>query len=211
MATDHDDSFHGFGSRPAGTITTITSDNNHKRVPNRHSLLPFRHVSSSSEEDGGSATSSIHSSSHHRHSRRFQHGLKLLDLTAKTRGGGGNNGGEVPRRDHVRSQASQGSGSGTEAAAASPSGSATSFPAMTKEEFEALPPTIRRKVSSFFLFFFFFTAGMRVLLCLDFIPFLRRQERWRQDVCFFLVCSTLLSPVARKQQSVGDKWEKGQR
>ncbi|KAJ3495817.1 hypothetical protein NLG97_g3118 [Lecanicillium saksenae] len=140
MATDHDDTFHGFGSRPAGTITTITSDNNHKRVAaksNRHSLLPFRHVSSSSEEDG-----SHHSgSSSHRHSRRFQHGLKLLDLTTKTRGHSSN--GDVPRRDHVRSQASQGSGSGTDAQ--SPSGSTASFPAMTKEEFESLPPTIRRK------------------------------------------------------------------
>ncbi|OAQ97177.1 hypothetical protein LLEC1_01267 [Akanthomyces lecanii] len=142
--TAGENTFHGFGTRPAGTVTTITSENNYRRPAgrsNRHSLLPFRHVSSSSEEDGGN-------SANHRRSGRFLPGLKLLDRTAKTRAQ--SSGSE--RRDHhhhqhhVRSQASQGSGSGTDAS--SPSGSTTSSPAMTKEEFEALPPTIRRKYFS---------------------------------------------------------------
>lgn len=143
-----DDAFQGFRTAHAGTITTITSDNNHKRTAarsNRHSLLPFRHVSSSSSEDGShhsaaSATSGGAATYNHRQSRRFHHGLKLLDRTGKTRGG------EATKGDHVRSQPSGGSGSGTDAAQ-SPSGSTASFPAMTKEEFEALPPTIQRKVS----------------------------------------------------------------
>lgn len=171
MATNAGDTFASFTTSHAETITTITSDNynSNKRVPrtNRHSLLPFRHVSSSSEEDGSS----------HRHSRRFHQGLKLLDLTTKTRSGSN----EHVKRDHVRSQASQGSGSGADAQ--SPSGSTTSFPAMTKEEFETLPPTIRRKVSllecvialfldiflleskrrdmGFSIFFFFFSFSSR--------------------------------------------------
>lgn len=153
--TDGENTFHGFGTRPAGTVTTITSESNSRRAAgrsNRHSLLPFRHVSSSSEEDGGN-------SSNHRHSRRFHQGLKLLDLTAKTRvqSSGSERRDNHHHQHHVRSQASQGSGSGTDAP--SPSGSTTSFPAMTKEEFEALPPTIRRKVSQPVIFYFALSLG----------------------------------------------------
>ncbi|KAM3514164.1 hypothetical protein MY11210_002155 [Beauveria gryllotalpidicola] len=149
MATDPDDHFHGFGTRPAGTnTTTVTSDisNHHNRAggrSNSRSLLPFRHHASSSSEDGSS----------YRHGGGpFHQGRKLLDRAAKTRGhrstaSSGERGGGVWRehRRHARSQASQGSGSGTDEH--SPSDSATSFPAMTKEEFQALPATIQRKVS----------------------------------------------------------------
>ncbi|OAA73692.1 hypothetical protein ISF_00593 [Cordyceps fumosorosea ARSEF 2679] len=139
------DSF-GTATKRAGTTTTITSDSNHNHNrgggrQNRHSLLPFRHISSSSDEDGGS----------HRHGGRFHHSLKLLDRTARTRGQGStcnagvNDGGHGSWRGHGHawSQTSQGSGSGSDAH--SPSDSATSSPAMTKEEFEALPLTIQRK------------------------------------------------------------------
>lgn len=154
--TDGKNTFHGFGTRPAGKVTTITSESDYRRAagrPSRNSLLPFRHVSSSSEEDGGS-------SANHRHSRRFHQGLKLLDLTAKTRAQSGSS----ERRDnhhhhqhHVQSQESQGSGSGNDAP--SPSSSTTSFPAMTKGEFEALPPTIRRKVSRLVMIDFALSSG----------------------------------------------------
>ncbi|TQV98445.1 mucin-like protein [Cordyceps javanica] len=163
---DGDDTFHDFGTRPAGTIATITSDNcsdncsgsgssgssssssrdgiNYSRGAagrsNRYSLMPFRHVSSSSEDDGS-----------YRHGGRFHQGLKLLDRTTartrtRTRGRSTASVGEGWRgHRHVRSQASQGSGSGTDAQSPSET---TSFPAMTKEEFEALPPTIQRKYFS---------------------------------------------------------------
>ncbi|KAM0742936.1 hypothetical protein ACQRIT_003113 [Beauveria bassiana] len=149
MATDRDDHFHGLGTRPAGTnTTTVKNDisNHHNRAGGRSkssSLLPFRHHASSSSEDG---------SSYRRNGGRFHQGRKLFDRTAKTRGhrsmaSSGEGGGGVWReyRRHARSQSSQGSGSGTDEH--SPTDLTTSFSSMTKEEFEALPATIQRKVS----------------------------------------------------------------
>ncbi|KAM3499243.1 hypothetical protein MY10362_007480 [Beauveria mimosiformis] len=149
MATDRDDYFHGFGTRPARTnTTTVTSDisNHHNRADgrlNRGPLLPFCHHDSSSSEDGSS----------YRHGgERFHQGRKLLDRTAKTRGhrstassGEGGVGVWREHRRHARRQASQGSGSGTDEH--SQTDPTTSFSAMTKEEFQALPATIQRKVS----------------------------------------------------------------
>ncbi|EGX89928.1 hypothetical protein CCM_08181 [Cordyceps militaris CM01] len=144
-ANDRDDPFYGVvgpttRTRRAATTTMMRSDTDsfHRSVgrSNRHSLLPFRHVSSSSEDDG----------SYHRH-RRLHQGLKLLE---RTRGRSinciGDSGGGWRGHRYARSQASQGSGSGTDGH--SPSESTTSFPVMTREEFEALPPTIQRKYFS---------------------------------------------------------------
>lgn len=135
----------------AGTVTTITSEGNtykKKRNAHRHSMLPqiqrlnplkLQQPRSQDDSDTSSSFGSF---------RFFDHLLSPDQKSSNSNSRYWNSTrtqSPAASSGHRRSSTDGSSFHAVDAQSAS--SSTTSVPSMTKEEFEALPPTIRRKVS----------------------------------------------------------------